>query len=330
MGRVAPKGNDSVRAPNPLNTRVLQYDVLVVAALVLGTGCADRPVPTDASTQRQQLLLVLQREMDSNTGWVRVHAADALIDHHHAQPVAPSFTREADTAAPPYRIGVWRVLARAAATEEQRQAFIERIRRTMLDPQAPDRVHAAESLGKLGAASSSDNPALLEWLATASEPASVYPLWLLVLAGSSGVQASSEEHLCDLLDSQDSTARLRAAFTLGCIKVVSPASIARLNRRLELEAEDSPVRTYVAAALLRHTARDSSGAAQLKRQLANSLMRGQPAEQLEAAITLGMCGITEELPVFSQLLHSPEADARIGAASGSLYILEAGNSLINR
>ena len=268
--------------------------------------------------------------MNSNTGWVRIHAAEALIDHDHAQPVAPSFAAEADTAAPPYRIGVWRVLARAAETKEQRHAFIERIRRTMLDPQAPDRVHAAESLAKLGAASPSDSPVLVEWLATASEPASVYPLWLLVLSGSNAGQTSSEARLSDLLDSQDSTARLRAAFALGRIKALSPASLARLNRRLELEPEASPVRAYVAAALLRHTAKDSSGAAGLKQVLASCLVRGQPAEQLEAATALGMCGTAADLPVLARFLHSPEADARIGAASGSLYILEADTSLVNR
>jgi solute:Na+ symporter, SSS family len=303
---------------------------LLAAALALGTGCASRPAPTGASAQQQQLLLALEREMKAHTGWVRVHAAEALIDHHHAQAVAPAFAPEADTAAPPYRIGVWRVLARAAATEPERQAFIERIRHTMLDPQAPDRVHAAESLAKLGAANPADSPVLVEWLATASESASVYPLWLLVLTGSSVGQTSSEVRLSDLLESKDSTARLRAAFALGRIKTVAPASIARLNQRLELEPEDSPVRAYVAAALLRQTPKDSAGAAKLKRILADCLIRGQPAEQLEAAIALGLCGTTEDLPVLARLLQSPEADARIGAASGSLYILEAGAGLIRR
>lgn len=310
----------------PLLTRravVIGGTCLLAAALAMSTGCLSRPSPSDASPQRQQLLLMLEREMNSNSGWVRVHAADALLDHHHAQPVAPSFAPEADTAAPPYRIGVWRVLARAAATAEQRQAFLDRIRGVMLDPQAPDRVHAAESLAKLGAARPSDKPILVEWLATASEPASPYMLWLLALSGSSVGHTNCETRLADLLDSGDRTVRLRAAFALGRISAISPVSLGRLQRCLELEPEDSPARSYIAAALLRHTARDSAGAARIKRILATCVVRGQPAEQLEAATTLGMCGTTADLPALTQLLHSPEADARIGAASGSLYILAA-------
>jgi len=264
---------------------------------------------------------MLEREMNSNSGWVRVHAADALLDHHHAPPVAPSFAPEADTAAPPYRIGVWRVLARAAATTEQRQAFIERMRRTMLDPQAPDRVHATESLAKLGAASPSDSPLLLKWLATATEPASPYVLWLLALSGSTVGQTNWEARLADLLDSSDRTVRLRAAFALGRISVIATASLKRLQRCLELEPEDSPARCYIAAALLRHTARDSSSATRLRRILASCLVQRPPAEQLEAATTLGMRGTSADRPALARLLRSPEADARIGAASGLLYII---------
>jgi len=100
---------------------------------------------------------------------------------------------------------------------------------------------------------------LAAWLATVSEADSVYPLWLLALSRNSVGHAGSEDRLGQLLDSRDSTTRLRAAFALGRIKSISPASIARLNRCLELEPEDSPVRGYVAGASLRHTARDSSG-----------------------------------------------------------------------
>ena len=294
---------------------------LLGAVLVLGAGCAARPAPSDASAQRQQLLRVLEHEMNSNTGWVRIHAADALIDHGCTQAVASSFASEADTAAAPYRIGVWRVLARAAASQEQQQAFTGRIHRAMLDPQSPDRVHAAESLAKLGAANPSDHQVLVEWLATASEAESVYPLWLLVLSGSNFGQTSSEARLVQLLDSEDSTARLRAAFALGRIKAISTVSIARLNHRLEVEPAGSPVRSYVAAALLRHTASTSASAAKLKQEVARCFVGGGPTEQLECAIALGLCGTGADLPLLARLMRSPQADARIGAASGSLYVM---------
>jgi hypothetical protein len=51
------------------------------------------------------------------------------------QAAAATFLPEADTATLPYRIGVWRVLARAARTEGDRRDFCDRIPRMMTDPQ---------------------------------------------------------------------------------------------------------------------------------------------------------------------------------------------------
>jgi len=42
---------------------------------------------------------------------------------------------------------------------------------------------------------------------------------------------------------------------------------------------------------------------------------------LEAATVLGKCGSAKDLPALSKLSNSSDADARIGAASGSLYLL---------
>jgi hypothetical protein len=90
-----------------------------------------------------------------------------------------------------------------------------------------------------------------------------------------------------------------------------------------LEPKDSPARAYLAAAVLRHIPEDSAGADRLKEILRDCMSRRPPAEQLEAAITLGMFGTGAEMQALAPLLQSPDADARIGAASGLLYIIQA-------
>ena len=75
----------------------------------------------------------------------------ALLDNGESGKIVELFQPEADTAPAPYRIGVWRVLARSSIGEEQHR-YVERIRAVLHDPQAPDCVSAAESLGKLNAA----------------------------------------------------------------------------------------------------------------------------------------------------------------------------------
>ena len=63
---------------------------------------------------RAQLIAGLEREMTINTQWLRIHAAEGLLDDGGLrQKIAELFRKESETATAPYRIGVWRVLARS-------------------------------------------------------------------------------------------------------------------------------------------------------------------------------------------------------------------------
>jgi SSS family solute:Na+ symporter len=291
----------------------------LAGCLAMVAGCATKE---SASAQRQRLIHLLESEARSNTGWQRIHAADALLDHGQRQEAAGLLEAEANTAAPPYRIGVWRVLARAAGTAAERQNFKERIRRDLLDLQAPDRLHAAESLAKLGLATPAERPAIKQWLASADEATSVYLLWLLVLSDNSSARAGDETRLANLLDSTNILTRLRAGFALGRIQPISTASLEKLKDRLKSEPEDSTVRPYLLGAVLLHSPRNSASAADFRRQLADYLVKGKPNEQMEAATVLSQCGALEARSRLTRLLENSQADARIGAASGLLYLLQ--------
>jgi solute:Na+ symporter, SSS family len=290
---------------------------LAASGLVLAVGCA---APGATGYRRDQLVRLLEQEMLSNRGWVRVHAAEALLDHGHSQAVAESFLPEADTAALPYRIGVWRVLARAAGTEGARRDFSGRIRRSMIDPQSSDRLHAAESLGKLGQADPADRSVLEQWLLTTDDATKTYVLWVLALSSEGPQRAEDERRLANLLESSDPMTRLRTAFALGRLPTISTNSTRDLARRLAIEPAASPARLYLLVAALLHADKNSAAALNLKRQLTIYLHHGKPNEQLEAAVALGRRGTQDDVPALAQLLRSQEPDARIGAANGLLYL----------
>src|SRR5690242_20274603 len=96
----------------------------VILATILFSGCRHWDC---VNTERSQLIAQLQHEMLNQTNWLRIHAAEALLDHGQTSNIVELFKPEADTAAAPYRIGVWRVLARAGSGAE-RQAYVKRIR----------------------------------------------------------------------------------------------------------------------------------------------------------------------------------------------------------
>ena len=115
-------------------------------------------------SQRQKLMDVLVGALKERGSWISVHAAEALITIGNNEPVRAAFGPQAETAEPPFRIGVWRILARSAATKEDRDAYVERIRKVMLDPSATDRTHAFEALAKVKApfASQAERQATLD------------------------------------------------------------------------------------------------------------------------------------------------------------------------
>jgi dienelactone hydrolase len=276
----------------------------------------------DNSARQRDLLALLVREMQSNTGFKRIHAAEALIAHGQTETVAKFFQPEIETSESPYRIGIWRVMARAAATEAQRLQFVERIRTALLDPAGPDRLHAAESLAKLGKANPADRSAIAKWEATLDDADGAFPRWLLLLGGSAETRAADEAHLVKLLESKDAIARLRTGFAIGSLTDPSAASLARLQRQAQVEPADSPARAYLIAAVLLHTPRESPAYAEVKKQLSVYLETGKSYEQLQAASAIGQRGTADDLPALSRLLNNPEADARIGGATGSLYLLQ--------
>ena len=271
--------------------------------------------------QTQSFLDLLEHELRANTGFVRIHAAEVLVEHGYGFKVSPLFQVEADSTTPGYRVGVWRVLVRNAKDEAERRRFADRIRRVMLDSAAPDRVGAAESLAKLNLPNRLDRPALEQWLEAADDATAAFPLWLLVLSSDATERARDEARLARLLESPDPIARLRASFGLGRLEKVSAESIGKLSARARVEPADSPARAYLFGAALLHAPRGSAAATAFKDQLLGVFGHGKANEQFEAATVIGLRGSPDDLPALIRLLKSNEADARIGAAGGLLRLL---------
>src|SRR5688572_29330879 len=89
---------------------------VATCCLLLLAGCATNSA---MNTDRSQLVAKLEHEMLTNTSWLRIHAAEGLLGNGESSKIAGLFRPEADTAAAPYRIGVWRVLARSTKGDER-------------------------------------------------------------------------------------------------------------------------------------------------------------------------------------------------------------------
>jgi len=135
--------------------------------------------------------------------WVKVHVAEFLLrENQLVQEVRNEFLKENrkfNTMAQ-YRIGIWRVLAQVALTEEERTGWVSRIVRAYEDAEGPDRLHAIETLAKLRHPVITDVLDLSQTVQRSLDAFALYSLWNAVYRQNQQVD-EIREFLFDVIDS---------------------------------------------------------------------------------------------------------------------------------
>jgi len=255
---------------------------------------------------------VLRTALVEETEWVRVHAAEALLWNGLPANVAETFAPEVDTAPPKHRIGVWRVLAQAQETDEAREDYIARIRAALLDVDGPDRIHAAETLAKLGDRERPDE--LLRVSREETGSLQSYSRWILANSG----DPADEAAFAELLTSPEAGIRGSVAYGLRFFDHIRPDTLAKLETALANEPPDSTAHIYMVSAAYVHAPEEQKQA--FKEELLRYAQEGAKGQKYEAGFAFGRMG--DVAPLLA-LLEDEETDVRISAANGLLTIERA-------
>ncbi|PQO38141.1 hypothetical protein [Blastopirellula marina] len=233
-----------LKAATLLNIRY-QFVLLAISLTFLTNVklAAEQPFTPEIRAQCEQ---VLMNSLAARGEWSSVHAAEYLIRLDMTSQVLDTFRQQAENATPPFRIGVWRVLAQADPSQEARHAYVEKIRTVLLDDQATDRLHALESLAKLGIAIQS--PAelkVVQRMSVPDDPGGSFALWRLYQQRPT---SPIIDRLVQQLHSEDDVARLRAGFVLSQLKSLPEKARTSAAQALSEEPTDSAAYPYVASA----------------------------------------------------------------------------------
>jgi hypothetical protein len=125
-----------------------------------------------------------------------------------------------------------------------------------------------------------------------------------------------------VLRASDPTARLRAAYALARLAPLSAATVRAINDAWRAEPDGSPARAYLLAAAWVHLPKEATERHDVNAKLRAYLAGGTPSEMLEVAVVLGRYGDRAAAPALAALLDAAHPDARIGGASGLLYLLK--------
>ncbi len=321
--------------------------IVVFAALApAATRAADDPAEVTPQL-RQQAVEILRNVLDNEERWVKVHAAEFLLALDYPQGVKETFTKELErfAAEPEYRIGIWRVLARAAHQKKDRDRWVSNIRDVFLDSEAPDRLHAAETLAKLRYKVPDDKKRGAAQRKTFEEAAessngvmAACVRWVLV----DEETGDGEAAFCELLGSEDARTRGIAAYAVRNLDKISPATRTALIAAAKREptgpkkgpgliCRNGPegashklnlvpfsARIHLVAAAAVHASPENR--AEWKEHLREYALASIDTERYQVCDTLARIGDRRDLALLTQLIEDPTADVRSAAADAILRI----------
>ncbi len=291
---------------------------LALAAVLLPVRSPGAPVNPGLAGKARE---VLERALREESGFVRIHAAEALLDTGNGENVPAAFLpypSPTDTGTTNRaRIGIWRVMALASTTPTEREKWISHVRLVALDPTASDRLQAVETLGKLQAQlAPGELQAIRQWAADSVPAIAPFPWWVLHLNGA----PDALPKIVAALGTAEPIARLRAAYILKRDKLTGAGAGVALARAWASEPPDSPAYPYVLCALAT-LGEDSALQRECLDRLGKLIAPGvKAAGQYEACLTLMQLWPAENVGKFAHLLDSPDADTRVGAAWAVLHL----------
>lgn len=278
-------------------------------------------------------LKILLDNLHNQPKWIKVHAAEYLIDakqvaavHHEFQNELREFGSE-----PQYRIGIWRVLARSSEDPAERQRFAELILDATLDPGGADRLHAIESLAKLAIPLSKEHlQAVREWTDAAPATEAPFGQWLLAQHSAGAERDESVESLLKSAASQDSLASLRGAFALSQLTPLPSLALDGLLKLgqavAEKPAHNDPISAIAEARILSlawQAALASQRGEDMVENFRLALRRrasDSPAAGRIYLDQLSRFGDEADIPEILAFLTADDADLAASAANGILAI----------
>lgn len=265
---------------------------------------------------RTRALHELQRAMHEESRWVKVHAGESLVAMGYGGEVREVFNRELQERGeePQYRVGIWRVMARAAVNNARRDEYIGRIVQAYSSTDSSDQDHALEAAAKLGIPTST-HLEIVEGLAAGSDETAAYARWLLAVDGS----PARLHRLAELLDSDSPAVRSVTAYAFRHLARQLPTDLVELitSRARASSPSDDNVYVTTAALVAAHRVRVSED---IKKRVHTYLASIDAGTRIEAAMAFAECGSSSDAAALETLLDDPDPDVKVAACTAILRI----------
>ncbi len=257
----------------------------------------------------ERCLKVLEDAAVSREFWVRVHAVEFLAELGYTEKAAKLIrdSLSAYETVPQKRIGFWRSLYRVESDSSRKKQLQDNIANAYLDRQGADRVHAAETLSKLGYSLKNLDPALTSADLARGGALGSYMYWGLSLPAGSA-EAFDYDLLWKALTSPDEAFCTAAAYALTFSDSLPLLRWRSLKEIALAQPENSPARPYLLGAAYalppeNLTVEEQESLATLKEKLLSYSSAESKAGRIELCRALARRPDKTDLPVLQSLLE---------------------------
>ena len=187
----------------------------------------------------------LYEVLKNQSEFVKVHAAEYLIWLGQVKEARAAFLNEEKLHhdMPKYRVVTWRVLAQTEKDTKSRKQWIDQVFKAFADENGQDRIHAAETLGKLKLSPMTNFAEQTNRiLATQNKNLYLYTLWASSHTSKTAYDANRLRFLDVLYHSKLDDLRRISAFVLRKEGKLTLAEWAQLAKTATAEASSSPLK----------------------------------------------------------------------------------------
>ena len=289
-------------------------------------------------TLKKKALIELQNTLVKQPQWIKVHAAEYLVWTGHPGEVKKEFLKEEklhDTE-PKYRIGIWRVLAEAEKSPDQKIQWINKIFDAFKEINSPDLLHATETLAKLKLSPLEKFPeATQNALKPENRKLHTYALWAIAYSSDSSLQNKRHEFLNLAVSDSNEQIRKISAYVLRKLGGFTNKQWIYLSEKALSEPVESGLRNSLlntAFVTFPGGPNESKSLKKIRKEMVKGYKDFSAEKRVELALSLAEKGTTGDLPLLQIFLENGDisgiydpiggeaADVRAAAAFAILKI----------
>ena len=270
-------------------------------------SCNSNAVQSDELAEKA--MNELETVLHEQSLFIKVHAAEYLIwlgQKEEAKQVylAEDSLHNKET---PYRIGIWRVLAQAE--EKDKTKWISKVFDVYANPEAPDRLHATETLAKLQQSPLEKYPDITQkTLSSDNRNLNTYALWAISYSSDSALNKNRSIFLTWALGDSNQVIRKISAYILRKIGGLTSKEWELLATRALAEPQASTMRhSLLNTAFVTLPATINTSAPKIEMIHTEMLKDGNlfnAGERIELALSLADKGEVADLPVLTSMLDN--------------------------